>query len=146
MPDLITTLTTEWDGLTAGQGRVANEVLQAGIALPQSYGGSGHGANPKDLLLASAASCLVMTLASILDMRKRPHQGLSIASTLTDKGKQGMTVEHVVSLTLPAGSSEAQQTAAAGLVQAAEEACPIGQLLKAAGVPVHAEAKVAVAA
>lgn len=70
MADLKTNLKTVWDGNTKGNGRIKANFLETNIAIPESLGGSGEGAEPKELLITSAAACYTMTLVTMLETRK----------------------------------------------------------------------------
>ncbi|MBE3175357.1 hypothetical protein IM282_15370 [Enterobacter cloacae complex sp. P29RS] len=48
-------LKTTWKGFRLGHGSVEGNGFEIPIAIPEVFGGVGTGANPKDMLKASAA-------------------------------------------------------------------------------------------
>ena len=143
MAELKTKLTTTWTGLLQGDGRVGSATIDLPLAIPQSYGGTGAGSHPKELLIASAAACYVMTLAGMLTARKIEQAGLTVASELSDIPKQGMQISHRVQIELPSNATQEQRDAVESLIDAADKSCMIGNLLKAAGVQIKASGQVA---
>ena len=144
MADLTTMLTTTWEGLIQGNGRMKSETVELPIAIPQSYGGTGAGSHPKELLMASAAACYVMTFAGMMGARKLPLAGVSVRSELSDISKQTMQIVHEVSILLASEASPEQIASAASLIEAADKSCMVGNLLKSAGVRVSASGKVTI--
>lgn len=136
MADLKTTLTTTWDGATKGKGRIESSTMDLSIAMPESFGGTGAGANPKDLLLASAVSCYVMTFTAMQEARKLDVADITVDSILSDIPKQGMQIVHEVRVVLSAQATQDNERTAEALIAAADKACMVGNLLKAAGVQI----------
>ncbi|HDR9224209.1 TPA: OsmC family protein [Burkholderia vietnamiensis] len=145
MTDLNTTLTTTWEGLTHGNGRIKSSTMDLTIAIPQTYGGTGEGSHPKELLMASAASCYVMTFAGMPDARKLPLAGMTVYSALSDMHKQGMYIVHDVRIVLSADAAQDRVQAAEALIAAADKACMVGNLLKTAGVQISVSGTVTIA-
>ncbi|WP_144529284.1 OsmC family protein [Peribacillus simplex] len=56
------------------------EYLDTKIAIPTSLGGSGNGANPKEVLVASVTTCYAATLTFVLESRKLPVAELTVNS------------------------------------------------------------------
>jgi organic hydroperoxide reductase OsmC/OhrA len=101
------------------------------IATPPEFRGGLEGVwSPEDLLVASTASCFVLTLAAVADRRQVSLLDVSIGATghmgRRQDGRLGFTVIelHAVIETL-SGSEEAVAAAA----KAAEEHCLIAQAL-----------------
>ncbi|AOR65727.1 hypothetical protein KU73_00295 [Pectobacterium wasabiae] len=131
---IMTTLTLDWTGLTQGSGIIESEEMKLPVAIPQHFGGTGKGANPKDLLLASAASCYLMTLAAMLQGHNIPASGITLRSELTGTQKANMKIVHNVEIALNEETTQAQLKNAQALVEDADKSCMIGNLLKDAGV------------
>ncbi|EPT7056173.1 OsmC family protein [Cronobacter sakazakii] len=132
----MSTLNTTWKGLKHGQGHIEGGAFSIPIAIPERFGGIGGGANPKDMLKGSAASCLVMTLAIMLESRNVKTEDIHISTVLTGDTPQNLLVAHSVTVSLPEGTNQEQADKAMRLINAADDACMIGNLLKAAGVKV----------
>lgn len=77
----------DWQGGRLSTGTIKGEGLQASISVPAKLGGPGKGTNPEELLISSAMTCYLITLAAILDKRKIPVHSI----TLQSEGK--LTVE-----------------------------------------------------
>ncbi|HFP9448086.1 TPA: OsmC family protein [Raoultella ornithinolytica] len=132
----MTTLKLDWTGLTQGAGIIESEEMKLPVAIPEHFGGTGKGANPKQLLTSSAASCYLMTLAAMLQGHKIPASGISLHSELTGTQKSNMKIEHVVEVTLSGDATQPQLVGAQALIKDADKSCMIGNLLKDAGVEI----------
>ncbi len=119
-----------------GRGEIEADSFAAPIAIPDSLGGSGEGTDPKTLLLSSAASCYLLTLVAILQNRKLPVAGLTLASQVSEIEEAGLTIEHQVRAALPSGATDEQVQAANSAFEAADRACAIGNILKKAGAQI----------
>lgn len=142
MASMSTKLTATWQGLIQGKGHMASETIDLPIAMPQSFGGRGGGSHPKELLMASAAACYVMTLAGMLEARNLPLDGVAVSSELSELHKQGMKITHEIRINLLGKATQEQLGAAEALIEAADKACMVGNLLKTAGVQLTASGTV----
>lgn len=102
---------------------------------PEFRGGVGGYWSPEDLLVASAASCFVLTLAAVAERREAPLIDATVTATghmsRRDDGRFGFTVIEIdAELETVPGGEEAVRAA----VKAAEQRCLISQALD---VPVH---------
>ncbi|MPN55563.1 hypothetical protein SDC9_203247 [bioreactor metagenome] len=132
-----TTLKTTWKGLIQGQGSMVSETIDLPIAIPPSFGGTGAGSHPKELLMASATACYVMTLAGMLSAKKLPLVGISVNSELSDtSSKQSLQIAHEAHIELAPEATQQQLDTAETLIEAADKSCMIGNLLKTAGVQI----------
>jgi organic hydroperoxide reductase OsmC/OhrA len=107
---------------------------------PEFREGIGGYWSPEDLLVTAAASCFVLTLASVAKRLRVPLLDATVTATghmsRRDDGRFGFTVIEIDALLeTVAGSEHAVSNAAA----AAEEHCLITQALD---VPVHVEVQV----
>ncbi|MBM6606806.1 OsmC family protein [Enterobacteriaceae bacterium RIT814] len=132
----MSTLETSWTGLKQGKGNIEGNSFDFPIAIPESFGGTGHGADPKDLLKASAAACLIMTLAILLESRSIKADDIHIISELTGTKPAELHIAHSVQISLTPDTTTDQQENARHLIFSAEKSCMIGNLLKAAGVKI----------
>ena len=140
------TLKTTWAGGAKGEGCITSDTLDVALALPTQYGGTGAGANPKELLTGAAAACFMMTLATMLEGRRLPVAEMALASTVDEVEGGALRIEHVLTLVLAAGATAEQVGKAEALIPVAEERCPVEQLLKSAGVQFSTTGTVSVAA
>jgi organic hydroperoxide reductase OsmC/OhrA len=107
---------------------------------PEFLGGLVGYWSPEDLLVASAASCFILTLAAVVERRETPLIDATVTATghmsRRDDGRFGFTVIEIDALleTIP-GAEQAVSRAAV----AAEERCLISQALD---VPVHVAVEV----
>lgn len=67
-------------GGVTGNGTLKAEYLDTKIAIPTSLGGSGNGANPKEVPVASVTTCYAATLTFVLESRKLPVAELTVNS------------------------------------------------------------------
>lgn len=138
----MSTLKTTWKGLKQGQGNIRGSHLDVPIAIPEAFGGAGCGANPKDMLKASTASCLVMTLAIMLESRNIGADDINVSTDITGETPRNLHISHSVVVSLPAGTTAEQEDKARKLIPAADLACMIGNLLRAAGVQISVSGEV----
>ncbi|MGC5324766.1 OsmC family protein [Brevibacillus sp. SYSU BS000544] len=76
-----------WRGGRLSTGELKGNGMQATISVPAELGGPGQGTNPEEMLIGSAMTCYLITLAAILDKRQIPVESI----TLHSEGK--LTVE-----------------------------------------------------
>jgi peroxiredoxin-like protein len=139
------TLRGEWAGGRLGHGTIATGGLTAQVSIPGEMGGPGVGTNPDELLLAAAANCYLITLASILDNRKLPVRSLTLQSEGTVERDGGrLTYRAIVHRPLieleGELTDEVRNTALLG-AERAEKACMVSQALRG-NVAVTVEAEV----
>jgi peroxiredoxin-like protein len=136
-----------WQGGLMGEGRIQCPGLDAGVSVPSSLQGPGHGTNPEELLLGAAATCYLITLAAILERRELRSTRIELTSTgivWADKGTMRFQkITHRPKLTLPAGSTEEQIETARAATDRAEKACMISQSLRG-NVVIEVEATVGI--
>lgn len=132
-----------WYQSTKGHGRMKADYLKTNIAIPKTLGGSGEGANPKELLVSSATTCYIMTLVYLLEMKQVPVTGL-IMNTEAVMSKKEVKIVHLPQLILSTASTNEQVQSAREVIMSAEQACEIGNLLRKAGVQIEVEGKVSI--
>ncbi|MCU6711537.1 OsmC family protein [Paenibacillus sp. J5C_2022] len=140
--DIKTNLNTVWYQNAKGDGRIKANYLKTKIAIPESLGGSGEGANPKELLVSSAATCYITTLVYILQTKKLPVAGLIMNSEATNSKQEGFKIIHYPHVILSIDATEDQIELAHEAIVAADKGCAIGNLLKKAEVEIEFEGKV----
>jgi len=137
-------MTAGWTGDFKGEGRITGDGWEVGIGIPADLGGSGAGANPKELFTASTLACFTATLRAITANKKVPVETLSVETSATS-GDNALAIRHVARLVLSSGSGEADQAAAEDAVHRADKICLIGNLAKKAGVSIEVTSDITVA-
>lgn len=139
----MTILQMNWNGLTKGSGTIEAEKITLPVAIPAHFGGTGEGANPKELLAASAASCYLMTLAAMLQRHKIPASGITMTTELTGDKPADMHISHRVEIILQEDIQADLNQSVQTLIHNADKSCMIGNLIKQSGVQITIEGKVA---
>lgn len=134
---------TTWNGGIAGNGAIKGGYLDTKIAVPTSLNGTGKGTDPKELLISSAATCYITTLASILENRKLSLLELTMNSEAA-LAEEGLTITHYPHILLAANTTEKQIQSAERALESADRVCEVGNLLKNAGVVIDFKGKVTV--
>ncbi len=129
------TLTLSWSGGRSGAGRIASPRITGDLAMPAAHGGTGAGLDPKNLLAAAAAECLLLNLVAVLEASGVEHGPVTLETAASGDGSGGIAIAHRISLHLPAGGAGDDHVAR--LVEKAEAGCGIGNLLKSAGVAIE---------
>lgn len=123
-----------WHGGRLGSGKVTAGALSSSVSIPAEMGGPGIGTNPDELLLAAAANCYLITLASILENRKLPVRSLSLRSEGTVERDGGrLTYKRIVHrplIELEGTPSDDVRTTALLGAERAEKACMISQAVR----------------
>lgn len=133
----MTNLQITWNGDTAGKGVIKGDGLDAEIAIPEVSGGSGKGADPKELLVSSAAACYTMTLVAMVQARKLPVTDFSMTSETVDSGNEELKIIHHPHINLSSDASEKDEEAAKRIFMTADKGCAVGNLLKKAGTQIE---------
>ena len=102
-----TNMKAVWNGGIQGKGTLKAEHLETNIAVPESKGGSGDGANPSELLVSSATTCYIATLTFMLETRKIPVIELTVNSEATISD-EGFTITHYPQIVLSTNAKEEQ--------------------------------------
>lgn len=125
-----TTLKMEWNGNKSGSGKVEAGYLKTEIAVPQSFGGTGEGTEPKELLVTSAATCFMLTLVSMLEARNLAVESLEMHSEASVSKEEGFKITHYPVIVLPAGGTEEEIQSVDRTFAAADRNCEVGNMLK----------------
>ncbi|MGG3449263.1 OsmC family protein [Domibacillus aminovorans] len=130
-----------WDGGVKGNGTLRAESLNTKIAIPTAKGGSGNGANPKEVLVSSVTTCYTAMLVFTLESRKLPVAELTVNSEANISDNE-FKIIHYPHIVLSAGASEEQIQSAQRAMEAADKGCEVGNLLKKADVKIEIQGKV----
>ena len=135
-------LKTVWNGSTKGTGTITADKMDTQIAIPTVSGGSGEGANPTELLAASAASCYAMTLTALTAARNLPVKNLTMATDAVNSKDQGLKIVHYPEVTMPENATEEEIKFAERAFNTADMGCHVGNLLKRANAEIKIEGKI----
>lgn len=134
-------LQSNWDGGKAGKGTVKSDNFSAVITIPAVYGGQGTDSNPKELFVASTASCFIATLTAIIEGKKLEISSLSV-DTQAKSDDDDFSIVHTANIVLPQGAAETEFAKAKSLVTSADDNCTVGNLARKAGVEVSVIANI----
>ena len=135
-------LKTVWNGSTKGSGTITADKMDTQIAIPTVSGGSGDGANPTELLAASAASCYAMTLIALTAARSLPVSSLSMATDAVNSKNQDLKIVHYPEVNMPKTATEEEIKFVERAFNTADMGCHIGNLLKRADAEIKIEGKI----
>lgn len=135
-------LKTVWNGSTKGTGTITADKMDTQIAIPTVSGGSGEGANPTELLAASAASCYAMTLIVLTAARNLPVKNLTMATDAVNSKDQGLKIVHYPEVTMPENATEEEIKFVERAFNTADMGCHVGNLLKRADAEIKIEGKI----
>jgi lipoyl-dependent peroxiredoxin len=125
-----------WQDGTKGNGSLKAEVLDTKIAVPTEFGGSGNGASPKEILIASATACYSSVLTSMIESRDLPLVEMTIESKGWTSDNEFKIIHHP-HIVLSKNATEKQIQIAERLFAAADKGCAVGNLLKKADVKIE---------
>lgn len=135
-------LKTVWNGSTKGSGTITADKMDTQIAIPTVSGGSGDGANPTELLAASAASCYAMTLIALTAARSLPVSSLSMATDAVNSKDRALKIVHYPEVNMPKSATEEEIKFMERAFNTADMGCHIGNLLKRADAEIKIEGKI----
>lgn len=115
------TVRTRWTG---GMRAVTNaDGFEIVVDEPEAHGGTGSGPQPTDLLLASVASCIALSMAFVARKRGVELLGLDVSVVGTYKGLEFERIAASISSGTPAEVLEE-------LVSEAERVCYVSNTLR----------------
>jgi peroxiredoxin-like protein len=141
MADMKINVNAVWDGGVTGNGTLKSENLDTKIAIPTFLGGSGNGANPKEILVSSVTTCYTATLTFVLESRKLPVVELTVNSEANISDNE-FKITHYPKIVLSAEATEKQVQSAQKAIDTADRGCEVGNLLKKADVIIKVQGKV----
>jgi lipoyl-dependent peroxiredoxin len=141
MADMKINVNAVWDGGVKGNGTLKTDFLDTKIAIPTSLGGSGNGANPKEVLVSSVTTCYTATLVFMLESRKLPVAELTVDSE-TNISDNEFKITHYPYIVLSSDATQEQIESAHRATEAADKGCEVGNMLKKADVKIEVQGKV----
>ena len=126
------TYNTTWDGGRNEVGYITCGNLQTAVSIPKEMNGPGIGTNPDELLLSAAATCYLISLATMLDLSKVTAHLTLKSEGIVEVEKMTLTYKeiiHHVEIALKE-KSEKHIRLANRLAIKAEQTCMISKALK----------------
>ena len=122
-----------WEGNRNGSGVMATNGVNVPYSAPASLDGPGIGSNPEELMVASASTCYMITLAAILSRREIDYSHLEVVSEgiVHEEGNNLIFKEiiHKPVIFLNGGDEEKKKEVMQ-LANRAEKACFISKTIK----------------
>lgn len=123
----------KWQGDRNGTGEISTYGMNIQVSAPKELDGPGIGANPEELLTASANNCYMITLAAMLSNRKIELDHLEVVSEATVDRTEGKLkfkqITHKPAMYIKAGV-DVSPGKLEELAVRAEKACFISQTLR----------------
>ncbi len=141
MTDMKINVNAVWNGGVNGNGTLKADFLETKIAIPTSLGGSGDGANPKEVLVSSVTTCYTATLVFVLESRKLPVVELTVDSG-ANISENEFKITHHPHIVLSSDATQEQIESAHRAAEAADKGCEVGNVLKKADVKIEVQGKV----
>lgn len=123
----------KWSEGRNGTGNIIADNLKTKISIPREMKGPGIGTNPDEMLLGAAATCYLITLATLLENSKIAVLDLSMqAEGFVDVTNGVFTYEKIVHKPriVVQDLSERQHKRIDRLAEKAEQSCMISKALK----------------
>ncbi|MEC0493272.1 OsmC family protein [Bacillus glycinifermentans] len=136
-----TNVKIDWNNGIKGNGSLKTESLNTKIAIPAEFGGSGDGASPKEILIASATACYTSVLVSMIESRDLPVIGVAVDSEGLNSDDE-FKIIHRPRIVLSEKATEKQIQSANRIFAAADRGCTIGNLLKKADVKIEVQGEI----
>ena len=130
MPEHSIELQATWQGTIDGEGDFTNGNLDNHFTIPKNLAGKGHGTNPEELLLASAMSCYLITLAIGLKKKNISFEKLELNSSMTYSVGMALKIERIAHHPTIVGASSDDKAELEKLMHSADQYCMVSQALK----------------
>lgn len=123
----------KWNKGRNGSGILQTSKLKTEISIPQEMGGPGVGTNPDEMLLGAAATCYLITFATLLENAKIQLEDLTLAAEgIVDVTNGVFTYEKIIYYpsVLVGELSKREEERILRMAQKAEQTCMISKALK----------------
>ncbi|AZV59409.1 hypothetical protein DOZ91_01435 [Peribacillus frigoritolerans] len=141
MANMQTNANVVWNSGVKGNGVLKTEFLDAKVAIPTVLGGSGNGAFPKEVLVASVTACYTSVLVSMAESRGLPVVEITVDSEASISDDEFKIIHHP-QLVLSENATDKQVQSAERLFVAADKGCVVGNLLKKADVKIEVQGEI----
>ncbi|MGM0776152.1 MAG: OsmC family protein [Bacillota bacterium] len=127
-------LKAHWPGLRNNVGEIETGGLRTKVSIPPEMDGPGIGTNPDEMLLGAAATCYIITLATMMERSRLEKDDLTMESVgVVDVTKGVITYRKIIHrpvIVLKADADEKDHALARKLAQKAEASCMISRAIK----------------
>ena len=123
----------KWNNGRNGSGILQTSKLKTEISIPQEMGGPGVGTNPDEMLLGAAATCYLITFATLLENAKIQIEDLTLeAEGIVDVTNGVFTYEKILynPSVLIGNLSKREEERILRIAKKAEQTCMISKALK----------------
>lgn len=129
-------MSLNWKGEVKGEGSLEANSFTTPIAIPAIKGGTGGGANPKDLMIASASTCFLMTLVGMLKKERLVAAEIRLAASSAPAENYPLHIRYQLTASLESDATDDNIETVHRLATTANESCALGELLRKAGVKI----------
>lgn len=127
-------LKATWPGLRNDVGEIETGNLITKISIPSEMDGPGIGTNPDEMLLGAAATCYIITLATMMERSQLDKAGLTMTSEgIVDVTKGILTYKKIIhrpEIVLKQNASDRDRRLAHRLAEKAENSCMISRAIR----------------
>lgn len=127
-------LKADWPGLRNDVGEIKAGNLSTKISIPPEMDGPGIGTNPDEMLLGAAATCYIITLATMMERSKLEKKGLTMESEgIVDVTNGVITYKKIIhrpKIILKSNSTDRDINLAQRLAEKAETSCMISRAIQ----------------
>lgn len=127
-------LNAQWPGGRNDVGTIDAGQLKTKISIPPAMNGPGIGTNPDEMLLGAAATCYIITLATLMEQSNLRKEQLEMESIGVVDVKNGVItykkIIHKPQITLPSDATQRDVARTQRLAEKAENSCMISRAIK----------------
>lgn len=127
-------LKAHWPGLRNDVGKIEAEHLVTKVSIPKEMDGPGIGTNPDEMLLGAAATCYIITLATLMEYSQIEKEGLTMESEAIVDVTNGVytykKIIHRPEIVLKQNASDRNKKMAQKLAEKAEKSCMISRAIQ----------------
>ncbi|MEJ9210650.1 OsmC family protein [Bacillus smithii] len=127
-------LKANWPGLRNDVGEIKAGNLRTKVSIPAEMDGPGIGTNPDEMLLGAAATCYIITLATMLERSRLEKKQLTLESEGIVEVTNGVLtykkIIHRPKIVLHRDATAKEISRAQRLAERAESSCMISRAVK----------------
>jgi len=140
-------LNAKWPGGRNGVGTIDAGQLKTKVSIPPAMNGPGIGTNPDEMLLGAAATCYIITLATMMEQSNLRKENLEMESIGVVDVQNGVItykkIIHKPQIVLPSDATQRDVARAQRLTEKAETSCMISRAIQG-NVEIELEATIQV--
>ena len=127
-------LNAQWPGGRNDVGTIDAGQLKTKVSIPSAMNGPGIGTNPDEMLLGAAATCYIITLATMMEQSNLRKEQLKMESIGVVDVQNGVItykkIIHKPQITLPSDATQKDVARAQRLAEKAETSCMISRAIQ----------------